>query len=90
MDRLITHTRAFNIFTAYSAKITLHHAHLAHALGDINRAAQCYDVAAYLAVKGSFVNISARAGSLALRIAHGESCVDEVGVLEEDSKGMSL
>ena len=72
MASLIAHTRSYDIFDAYSARITLHHAHLAHALGYTSRAADCYTVAAHLAEEGTFVNVSARIGSLALRIAEGE------------------
>ncbi|KAL5519652.1 hypothetical protein ACEPAH_1335 [Sanghuangporus vaninii] len=72
LNKLIAHTRNFNLFNAYAARITLHHAHLAHSLGDTARASQCYSVAAHLAAEGTFVNVSARAGGLALRIAHGE------------------
>ncbi|EJC98575.1 uncharacterized protein FOMMEDRAFT_95808 [Fomitiporia mediterranea MF3/22] len=72
LDELITHTRTFFLFTTYAARITLHHAHLAHALKDTDRALQCYAVAANLAAEGTFVNVSARAGGLALRIANGE------------------
>ncbi|OCB90971.1 hypothetical protein A7U60_g1779 [Sanghuangporus baumii] len=72
LNELIAHTRNFNLFNAYAARITLHHAHLAHSLGDTARASQCYSVAAHLAAEGTFVNVSARAGGLALRIANGE------------------
>lgn len=94
MAALIAHTRAYDFFHAYSARITLHHAHLAHALGDTSRASQCYAVAAHLAEEGTFVNVAARTGSLALRIAQGEgSRTDlqwegEVRKVVESCKGM--
>ncbi|KIM82134.1 hypothetical protein PILCRDRAFT_469683 [Piloderma croceum F 1598] len=49
LNTLIAHTRTTNLFEAYSALITLHHAHLAHALGRTGRALECYRVAAFLA-----------------------------------------
>ncbi|KAI5120577.1 hypothetical protein M0805_002527 [Coniferiporia weirii] len=70
---LIAHTRSYGLFTGYAARITLHHAHLAHALGDTTRAEQCYAVAANLSQKGTFVNVSARASHIALRIANGQN-----------------
>ncbi|KAH8111978.1 hypothetical protein DFH11DRAFT_1512413 [Phellopilus nigrolimitatus] len=91
---LIAHTRTFGFFATYAARITLHHAHLAHALGDATRAAQCYAVAADLAQDGTFVNVSARASHLALRIACGEGdradliWEEEVAAVVEACKGM--
>ncbi|KAF8816161.1 hypothetical protein BYT27DRAFT_7128066 [Phlegmacium glaucopus] len=48
---LIAHTRTHNIFSSYCARITLHQAHLAHALGKDDRAEKCYKVAAFLSRK---------------------------------------
>jgi hypothetical protein len=45
---VIAHTRTHGLFPLYSARITLHQAHLAHALGQTDRALKCYRVAAYL------------------------------------------
>ncbi|THH06827.1 hypothetical protein EW145_g3811 [Phellinidium pouzarii] len=94
LEVLIAHTRSYGFFPTYAARITLHHAHLAHALGDANRAAKCYAVAAHLAQEGTFVNVSARVSHLALRIACGEGGrVDleweaEVSAVVEACKGM--
>ncbi|THH20192.1 hypothetical protein EW146_g1131 [Bondarzewia mesenterica] len=68
LDVLIAHTRTHNIFSLYADRVTLHHAHLAHALGQSERALQCYRVAADLAGEGEFVRVSARAGIILLRI----------------------
>jgi hypothetical protein len=65
---LIAHTRTYDIFPNFSARITLHHAHLAHALGQTARALECYRVAAQLAEEGSFVCVAARAGEVAIAI----------------------
>ncbi|KIK77337.1 hypothetical protein PAXRUDRAFT_17579, partial [Paxillus rubicundulus Ve08.2h10] len=75
---LISHTRTHDIFDVYAARITLHHAHLAHALGDAERAATCYRVAADLdgaclvgssvMPGGGFIAAAARAGEALLRI----------------------
>lgn len=69
---LISHIRMYNLFSAYSARITLHHAHLAHALNQSDRALQCYRVAAGLAEQygdgNDFVRVASRAGEVVLRI----------------------
>ena len=88
LDKLISHSRTFDIFKSYSARITLHHAHLAHALGNLERAQQCYAVAAQIAVERSFVNVSARAGVLALKITRSEDCADEIEALVSDCVGL--
>ena len=48
LDSLIAHTRTHDLFSSYCARITLHQAHLAHALGNEDRAEKCYKVAAFL------------------------------------------
>jgi hypothetical protein len=48
---LIAHTRTHDLFGSYCARITLHRAHLAHALGNEDRAEKCYKVAAFLSRK---------------------------------------
>ncbi|GJE89523.1 hypothetical protein PsYK624_056250 [Phanerochaete sordida] len=65
---VIAHTRTYNIFPHFAARISLHHAHLAHALGQASRALECYRVAVALAEEGSFVQVTARAGEVILRI----------------------
>lgn len=72
LDELIAHTRDFDLFGSYAARITLHHGHLAHALGDGVRAAQCYVAVAHMTAENTYVNVSARTSHLALRIAAGE------------------
>ena len=44
----------------------MHHAHLAHALARPARALRCYRAAAHHSEPGSFVNVAARAGEIAL------------------------
>ncbi|KAH0834299.1 hypothetical protein J3R83DRAFT_11674 [Lanmaoa asiatica] len=75
---LIAHTRTHDFFSAYAARIALLHAHLAHALGDTERAGTCYGVAAHfdgaapvgsgVARGGGFIAAAARAGEALLRI----------------------
>ena len=48
---LIAHTRTHDLFDSYCARITLHQAHLAHALGNEERAEKCYKAAAFLSRK---------------------------------------
>ena len=66
LDALIAHTRTYDIFPLFSARIALHHAHLAHALARPARALRCYHAAAQHSDPGSFVNLAARAGEAAL------------------------
>ncbi|KAF5392421.1 hypothetical protein D9757_002307 [Collybiopsis confluens] len=67
---LIAHLRNSDLFTAFSGRVSLHHAHLAHAKGLRDRAMECYKVAeAFAAELGdSFVRLSARAGQVCLKI----------------------
>ncbi|KJA19213.1 hypothetical protein HYPSUDRAFT_168399 [Hypholoma sublateritium FD-334 SS-4] len=48
LAQVIAHTRTYNLFTIYSARITLHQAHLAHSLGQADRALKCYQIAAFI------------------------------------------
>ncbi|KAI6161360.1 hypothetical protein EDD17DRAFT_1589632 [Pisolithus thermaeus] len=78
LDTAVAHTRTHGFFSEYASRITLHHAHLAHAIGDTDRAGMCYRVAAYLDGAGpvgasdtntsGFVAAAARAGEALLRI----------------------
>ncbi|KAF4621623.1 hypothetical protein D9613_012585 [Agrocybe pediades] len=100
ISRLIADTRSHGLFHFYSARITLHHAHLAHGQGHKERALQCYQVAAHLSrTRGPrttplsdieaqkeeedaqsedlWVNVSARAGELWLRIGMANELEDE-------------
>ncbi|KDQ51183.1 hypothetical protein JAAARDRAFT_41451 [Jaapia argillacea MUCL 33604] len=67
---LIAHTRTYDIFNIFAARITLHQAHLAHALGQQERALECYRVAAFLAENSGDGEVegAARAGEVGLRI----------------------
>ncbi|KAE9409175.1 hypothetical protein BT96DRAFT_970138 [Gymnopus androsaceus JB14] len=67
---LIAHLRNTDLFASFSSRVTLHHAHLAHAKGQTERAMECYEVAeAFAEERGDdFVRISARAGRACLRI----------------------
>ncbi|KAF8515678.1 hypothetical protein BU17DRAFT_76792 [Hysterangium stoloniferum] len=51
LARLIAHTRTHQLWDTYNARITLYHAHVAHASGEFDRALKCYRVAAHLAGK---------------------------------------
>ncbi|KAJ4485686.1 hypothetical protein J3R30DRAFT_3365295 [Lentinula aciculospora] len=67
---LIAHLRNADLFLSFSGRVTLHHAHLAHAQGQTDRAMQCYELAEALAGErgDDFVRISARAGRACLSI----------------------
>lgn len=82
----MAHTRTYRIFPYFSARITLHHAHLAHALGRPVRALQCYNVAAKLAEEGDFVNLSARAGRILLKLGMEETDEDADEEAEEEER----
>lgn len=78
LETLIAHARTSGFFEEYASRVTLHYAHLAHAIGDTNRAETCYRVAANLdgagpvgsnaPLTGGFVAAAARAGEALLRI----------------------
>ncbi|OAX38109.1 hypothetical protein K503DRAFT_741672 [Rhizopogon vinicolor AM-OR11-026] len=84
LNALLSLTNAPDLFHSYSARITLHTAHLAHALGDTERAGVCYRVARAvddeLNTGAGFVGAAACAGEALLRIglraqaqAHGDN-----------------
>ncbi|KAL0952180.1 hypothetical protein HGRIS_008793 [Hohenbuehelia grisea] len=91
LAHLIAHTRTYSRFSAYSPRITLHHAHLAHARGNVSFAAECYEVAERLADEqtreprnagagdADFVGASARAGLVSLRIGMRAQEGEEAG-----------
>ncbi|KLO07025.1 hypothetical protein SCHPADRAFT_837227 [Schizopora paradoxa] len=91
LDALVAHTRSYGIFEAYAARISLHYAHFAHAVGDSDYAEKCYSVAAHLSEAGTFVNISARAGNVSLQIGNGVSLYEveeELCDVVQSCKGM--
>ncbi|KAJ3845306.1 hypothetical protein F5878DRAFT_550612 [Lentinula raphanica] len=67
---LIAHLRNANLFPSFSARVSLHHAHLAHAQGQTDRASRCYQAAELFAEErgDDFVRVSARAGRVCLKI----------------------
>lgn len=79
LNELTAHTRSQELFPAYAARITLQHAQLAHARGDLDRALKCYRVAGWVATNGNssdtkdrerdeWVRVAARAGEVWLRV----------------------
>ena len=68
MNILIAHTRTWDVFDKFSARIALHHAHLAHSLGKSTEASAYYIVASTLSEPGSFVNVAATLGRAGLLI----------------------
>lgn len=72
LNALLTLTHTHDLFDAYSARITLHAAHLAHALGDTERAGTCYRVAKSVDDErnagAGYVGAAACAGEALLRI----------------------
>ena len=72
LNTLLVLTDAHDLFNSYSARITLHVAHLAHALGDTKRAVVYYRVARAaddeLNEARGFVGAAACAGEALLRI----------------------
>ena len=76
LDVLIAHTRTCDVFNEFSARIALHHAHLAHSLGKSTEASKNYAVASALSEPSSFVDIAATLGRAQLFIglsAHSPS-----------------
>ncbi|KAG2116296.1 hypothetical protein BD769DRAFT_1485757 [Suillus cothurnatus] len=72
LDELLTLTHTHDLFHAYIARITLHAAHLAHALGDTERAGVCYRVAKSVDDErnagAGYIGAAACAGEALLRI----------------------
>jgi len=68
MNVLIAHTRTWRVFDEFSARIVLHHAHLAHSLGKSAEASVYYAVASTLSETGSFVDVAATLGRAQLLI----------------------
>ncbi|KAG2110691.1 hypothetical protein DEU56DRAFT_896675 [Suillus clintonianus] len=72
LNALLSLTHAHDLFNSYSARITLHAAHLAHALGDTERAGVCYRVAKSVDDETNagtgYVGAAACAGEALLRI----------------------
>ena len=76
LARLIAHTRTHDIFDSYCARITLHQAHLAHALGNENRAEKCYKIAAFLSRKRMIGETKKLNGIDKEATANDEGCED--------------
>jgi len=68
MNVLIAHTRTWDVFDEFSARIALHHAHLAHSLAKSSEALGYYTVASTLSEAGSFVDVAATLGRAELLI----------------------
>ncbi|KAF4573650.1 hypothetical protein EYR36_008168 [Pleurotus pulmonarius] len=86
LDILIAHTRNHNLFPVYAARITLHHAHLAHSLGQAERAERCYQVAYHLAGGNSSSSIpDNKHSSGSAKAKKHEPDVDASCVLSADS-----
>lgn len=80
MNKVIAHTRTHGLWAAYSARITLYHGHLAHALCQVDRALECYRIAAYLAQKSSNSYINGDHGHALARIIRVAAEAGEVGL----------
>ncbi|KAG1786474.1 uncharacterized protein HD556DRAFT_1053488 [Suillus plorans] len=91
LNALLTLTHTHDLFHSYSARITLHAAHLAHALGDTERAGVCYRVAKYVDDERNagtgYVGAAACAGEALLRIGLRAQAHDENSnpVVNEDA-----
>ncbi|KAJ1302990.1 hypothetical protein OPQ81_003282 [Rhizoctonia solani] len=68
LSELVAHTRNFDLFDSFAARISLHYAHLAHARGQTDRAMMCYEAAIRSSPTGSFVHTSSSAGLLGLQM----------------------
>jgi len=68
MNVLIAHTRTWDVFDEFSARIALHHAHLAHSLAKSSEALGYYTVASTVSEAGSFVDVAATLGRAELLI----------------------
>ena len=70
----------------------LHHAHLAHSLGQTARALQCYRLAAKLADHDSFVQVSAKLGQVGLMIGtrREDASLKRASVDNADEKAVDI
>ncbi|KAH7339172.1 hypothetical protein B0J17DRAFT_660033 [Rhizoctonia solani] len=68
LSELVAHTRNFDLFNSFAARISLHYAHLAHARGQTDRAGMCYKAAIRASSPGLFVHTSSSAGLLGLQM----------------------
>jgi hypothetical protein len=84
MDVLIAHTRTWDVFDEFSARIALHHAHLAHSLANSSEALGYYTIASTLSEAGSFVDVAATLGRAELLI--GLSVSPTHGNVENDAR----
>ena len=88
MNILIAHTRTWDVFDEFSARIALHHAHLAHSLAKSPEALGYYTVASALSETGSFVDVAATLGRAELLIglsAHSPASPTH-GSVENDAR----
>lgn len=86
---MIAHTRTYDIFPDYAGRISLHHAHVAHALGHTKRAVECYRAASNLSPDGHLVGVVAMAGEISVRLADIQArkqVMDVSGDSEESEK----
>ncbi|KAF9651557.1 hypothetical protein BDM02DRAFT_3090718 [Thelephora ganbajun] len=88
IDVLIAHTRTWDVFDEFSARIALHHSHLAHSLGKSTEALTYYTIASALSEAGGFVDVAATLGHVELLIGlSGRSLVFPVhGSGENDTR----
>jgi len=68
MNVVVAYTRTWSMFDEFSARIALHHAHLAHSLGKSAEAFARYTVASTLSDAGGFVDVAATLGRAELLI----------------------
>ncbi|KAG1742661.1 uncharacterized protein EDB91DRAFT_1221615 [Suillus paluster] len=103
LNALLSLTHTHDLFHNYSARITLHAAHLAHALGDSERASVCYRVARAvddeLNAGVGYVGAAACAGEALLRIGmcaqeqtqvQGGSADSNIVTLNQDANGEKI
>ncbi len=92
LEVLVAHVRTVGLWDAFSARVLLHEAHLAHAREDTNRAESCYAIAAELASEGEgrddYVEICARVGMVGLKIGLGKADYEESMKVVDSCKGM--
>lgn len=68
LNNLIAHTRTWEVFDEFCARIALHHAHLTHSLGKGAEASTYYAAASSLSESSNFVDVAATLGRAGLLI----------------------
>jgi hypothetical protein len=89
LNELVALARTFDRFDDYAPRIALHHAHLAHARNNAQRALACYTASCQLASPGSYIHLAAQAGGITCAIglaARADTAREILGTAETEGE----